>query len=412
MAQTGINIELKDTTLSRRQPSVGNAALVYGIKVSSGSVSGKPTLITSLDSYTAWAASDAPDAKLLNNDPHLLGMVTQFYAKAGSGTYLWLILTSGEKGDFVTTNAANIKRQIRLTLEANYDNRPRIIGWCSQANDDASGWVPTTTPTVVKAIETIQNAMFAEGIRFVNVYTSNVNGVQATSASNIINLSTYATPSVAYMPTTTLYNTTVDKQGNITAYTPIKDVGEAIGILSAISVAESIGSHERAAVAQKAFFNDPETVVSITEVDPSIIDALGKGQYLFHRPYPTGIFYNDGATCNDPTKALSRLEFVRLGNAVCDDAQEFFSQILNTQAPVDAKGDLSRTYATQIENNFYNLYCQPRISQRQCSGIRVTVAAQDNNFVSTRTILVSIEILPSLNVDWVKVGVLYVSALS
>ena len=70
------------------------------------------------------------------------------------------------------------------------------------------------------------------------------------------------------------------------------------------------------------------------------------------------------------------------------------------------------TYATQIENNFYNLYCQPRISQRQCSGIRVTVAAQDNNFVSTRTILVSIEILPSPNVDWVKVGVLYVSALS
>ena len=192
MAQTGINIELKDT------------------------------------------ASDAPDAKLLNNDPHLLGMVTQFYAKAGSGTYLWLILTSGEKGDFVTTNAANIKRQIRLTLEANYDNRPRIIGWCSQANDAASGWVLTTTKTVVKAIETIQNAMFAEGIRFVNVYTSNVDGAQANSASNITDLSTYATPSVAYMPTTTLYNTTVDAQGNITAYTPIKDVGEAIGILSAI----------------------------------------------------------------------------------------------------------------------------------------------------------------------------------
>ena len=197
MAQTGINIELKDTTLSRRQPSVGNAALVYGIKVSSGSVSGKPTLITSLDSYTAWAASDAPDAKLLNNDHHLLGMVTQFYAKAGSGTYLWLILTSGEKGDFVTTNAANIKRQIRLTLAANYDNRPRIIGWCSQANDAASGWVPTTTKTVVKAIETIQNAMFAEGIRFVNVYTSNVDGAQANSASNITDLSTYATDGVA-----------------------------------------------------------------------------------------------------------------------------------------------------------------------------------------------------------------------
>ena len=94
----------------------------------------------------------------------------------------------------------------------------------------------------MKAIETIQNAMFAEGIRFVNVYTSNVDGAQANSASNITDLSTYATPSVAYMPTTTLYNTTVDAQGNITAYTPIKDVGEAIGILSAISVAESIGS--------------------------------------------------------------------------------------------------------------------------------------------------------------------------
>ena len=412
MAQTGINIELKDTTLSRRQPAEGNAALVYGIKISTGNLIAKPTLVTSLDSYNAWAASNDANAKALNNDPHLLGIVTQFYAKAGSGAYLWLIFEDGEKGNFVTSNAASIKRQLRMTTEANYDNRPRIIGWCSQSNDDTTGWLPTTTSGTVSAIETIQNDMFAEGIRFVNVYTATVDASQATSSTNITDISTYNAPSVAFMPTTTLYNTTTDGSGNITAYVPVKDVGEAIGILSAISVAESIGSHERPAVAQKAFFADPETVVSVTEVDPTVIDALGKGQYLFHRPYPTGIYYNDGATCNDSTKALSRLEFVRLGNAVCDDAQEFFSKILNTQAPVESNGDLSKTYATQLENNFYNTYCQPRISQRQCSGIRVTIGAKDDNFVSSRTIEVSIEILPSPNVDWVNVGVLYVSALS
>lgn len=411
MAQTGINIELNNSTLSRRQPAEGNCALVYGAKGVTGvGVGAKPIRITSLDSYNAWASSDDATAKVINNDPHLLGIVSQFYKNAGSGSLLWLIIVNGEKGDFVTTNVAALKYRIRQTTAGNYDDRPRIIGWCSQDNDAASGFVPATIKAIIGSINTIQKDMFAEGIRFVNVLASNVD---ATALNASTDASLYAAPSVALQITTTLFNTTVDSTtGAITAYVPIKDVGESIGILSAISVSESIGSHARPAVAQKAFYNDPEDVTEVSNTDPASIQALGKNQYLFHRPWPTGIFYNDGATCNDSTTALSRLEFVRLGNAVCDDAQDFFSRVLNTQAPVESNGDLSRVYATQLENNFYNMYCQPRISQQQCSGIRVSISAQDNNFVSSRTIMVSIEILPSPNVDWVKVGVMFVTALS
>lgn len=411
MAVTGINVELKDSTLGRRMPSVGNCAIVYGIGESSAAISQIPHLITSLDSYKEWASSEDADAKKVASDPHLLGMVTKFYEKAGSGAYLWLIIAPGATGDFITANSTQIQNTIRKTTAGNYDNRPRIIGWCAQNNDTAAAWLPAVTPTMVASIQTIQNNMFSEGIRFVNVLASNA--TMDGSVSGITNAATFNAPSVAVALTTSLYTTTIDEStGQITAYTPLKDVGEALGVLSSISVAESIGSHARAAVSQKAFFNDGSEAVDMSQVNPSWIEGMGKNQYLFHRPFPGGMFYNDGATCNDSTKALSRIEFVRLGNAVCDDAQEFFTGVLNTQASVDASGDLDPSWAAQLENLFYQNYCLPRISANQCSGISVEVAAKDGNFVATRTLMVTIKIQPSPNVDFVNVAVMYVTALS
>ena len=110
--------------------------------------------------------------------------------------------------------------------------------------------------------------------------------------------------------------------------------------------------------------------------------------------------------------ALSKLEYSRLGNAVCDDAEYFFTGILNTQAPVEPNGDLSKTYATQLNNTFYNQYCQPRISQGQCSAINVEIGAQNNDFVGTKTIQVTISIQPSPNVEQVMVYVMYVKSVA
>lgn len=409
MSVTGVTVQLKDTQLSLPTQSVGNCALVYGCAVASGkTLSGKPTLITSVDAYTTWANGTSGDAVILNKDPHLAGIVGKFYEKAGNGTYLWLLPVVGASGDFVTPNKAIITNGIRFTASRNVDDRPRIIGWASQANDTTEMFTPSTLKTTISSIQTIQTDLFAQSIRFVNVMATTVD---TDNLGNETDLGAFNAPTVACLVTTSLFNPIINSGGVITSYVPLKDVGEAIGTLSSIPVSESIGSCARTPVTNMAFFNDAASVTSVTEATGATNRSLASNQYLFHRVrFGRGIYYNDDATCAPSTQALSRISYIRLGNAICDDAEYFFGGVINTNAPVTvASGDIDPNYATQLASSFYNQYCAPRIPQ-QCSSISVVVSAKDNNLVSTHTIMVEIKVQPSPNVDQVMVFVMYVTA--
>lgn len=416
MSVTQLKVQLQDTTIGQFTPNEGVAALVYGLEVSSGTLSGKPILLTSNDQYTAWATAAQGDAEIVNNDAHLAAIIAKFYQKAGSGAYLWLMLVSGKNDDFVTSNAVAIKSMVYQTAANGFGYRPRLIGFASQAVDTiSSAPMPATLPTMVTSIETMQNELFAESFRVCNVVatsisTTNLSTSGALDPSKAINFATYNAPSVAVLITTSLGNPTLDAQGNITAYVPLKDVGEVLGVMASISIAQSIGSCGVPSVASQAFFNDQTNVVDISTVSLAMFNAMGKAQNLFHRTRRqlTGVFYNDGATCNDATMALSKLEYLRLGNAVCDDAEYYFQRIINTQQPVDASGNLSATASALFENGFYNQFAQPRISAGQCSNI--TVQVDGTNFVSTKTLKVSISIQPSPSVEQVFVYTFYVTS--
>ena len=413
MSKTGVSVKLQDSQLGTFQPKVGNCMLFYG--KSGGTASTAPKLVTSVDAFNAWAAGNAPEG--IKDDAFLKAEVETFYKNAPTGTYLWICVVKATDSDFVTSNADAIKAAIRATGEADFDNRPRIVGFVSdvKGNVSASAIVPSSLQTMVQSIDAIYDALFIESYRFTSVVASDISAkdMLAETATKAPDCSKYNAPAVGVTFTTDVYTTATDSSGAIVSYTTQKDVCEIMGILSAISLGQSIGSCARPAVATTAFFNGGTSAVPVTSCVLTDYDAMGEKQMIFHRIRPgRGIFYNDGATCNDAMNALSKLEYSRLGNAVCDDAEYFFTGILNTQAPVEANGDLSKLYATQIKNAFYNQYCLPRITQGQCSAISVDVGAKNNDFVGTKTIEVTISIQPSPNIEQVIVYVMYVKSVA
>lgn len=414
MSKTGVSVILQDSQLGTPQPKIGNCMLFYGSSAAAASTT--PKLVTSVDSFNTWAALNEPTG--IQNDAFLLAEVQKFYDNAPTGTYLWIYCIDASEGeDFITSNISAIKAAIRATGQADFDNRPRIVGFVTDAKGtvSSSAIVPSTLETMVGSINTIYSDLFAESYRITGVLASDIDAkdMLTETATKAPDCASYNAPAVGVTFTTDVFTTTTAPDGSITAYKTQKDVAEIMGILSAISLGQSIGSCARPSLANIAFFNDPANTVPVTNCVLSDYDAMGDNQMIFHRTRPgRGIFYNDGATCNDSTMALSKLEYSRLGNAVCDDAEYFFTGILNTQAPVEPNGDLSKTYATQLNNTFYNQYCQPRISQGQCSAINVEIGAQNNDFVGTKTIKVTISIQPSPNVEQVMTYVMYVKSVA
>lgn len=427
MAITKLDVALKSTTLGTNTPNEGVSAIVYGVKTaSSKTLSGVPKRFTSYDQYNTWvtaspASSDVEYLIASNAVEHLSAIMRKFYDKVSAGAPIWLILVdagANGNGDFVTSNSEIIKGQIYHTIEGNFNNRPRLIGYVSQADDlvEDAEEVPNTLETMVKAVQEVHDDIFAESFRTVGVVASSCRASKLLDGDITTNFASYLASSVYCLLTTSAYTgtgTTADP------YVPMKDVGEVLGVMASISVAQSIGSCGLPPVATKAFFNLPSVpatdggdLVSVSLLTTQQANDLGEQQIGFHRTRKQldGVYYNDGATCIDATKSLSKIEYNRLGNSVCDDAEFYFQRIINTQLPVDVNGNLSSMAATQLENSFYNEYAAPRISAGQASSISVTVAG--DGFASNNTLKVEISIQPSPNVEQVFVYVFYVTSQS
>lgn len=152
---------------------------------------------------------------------------------------------------------------------------------------------------------------------------------------------------------------------------------------------------------------------NVAVVARSVIDDIGAKQYLFTRTRPgnSGVYYNDGATLNKSTNALSAIEFVRVANGVCDDAEYYFQQLINTQVPVTASGDIDAGYKSAILATFRSNYIQPRLSRGDASEIEVTLEAKDGNFVKSRAFAITIRILPNATLREAFITTFFVTSL-
>jgi hypothetical protein len=101
----------------------------------------------------------------------------------------------------------------------------------------------------------------------------------------------------------------------------------------------------------------------VTKLFPADVNTLGDKQYMFLRTWfnQSGLYWNDGATCDLSTKPLSTQEFNRVANALSADLLDFLTvQLMGKNVPVDVKTKLvARTFTAAKEEDFNRLYLEP-----------------------------------------------------
>lgn len=425
MAKTGIYVSLSDSQIGNNQ-SDESIALIFADApaISSTFLQDKAYLITGLqDAAALGITQEWETGQLDTSKSRLYTHIADFYANAGSGTKLWICgttFTYGASGSLSQASfySGKVADAVMQTVENGYALRPRIFILCKGENAAAStkytgGALNCDYDlTDIAAFQTFLEDMSNDNsIRMCGIY----DGAFLNPATTPIDVTKLADASGLNAPLVGYNITDIHGYG-------ISSTGHVGGILSGRNIQASIGNVSLGSTVQKAYFtNVKNTTGSITcqsgtpvsQLNNAKNDIIGEKGYVFLRTRPmiTGLFYNDGSTCNLSANALSKLEMVRVGNAVCDDAQQFLTLYLNVNIPVESDGTILASYKSSMSSDFYSRYIQPRLNAGQASDIRVTFSEKDGNYVQSKAIQCTVEILPSPAMEQGYVNVFYVSSL-
>lgn len=425
MAKTGIYVSLSDSQIGNNQ-SDESIAMIFADApaISSTFLQDKAYMITGLqDAAALGITQEWETGQLSSSGSRLYTHIADFYANAGSGTKLWICgttFTYGESGSLSQASfySGKVADAVMQTVENGYALRPRIFILCKGEKAAASTKYTSSALncdydlTDIAAFQTFLEDMSNDNsIRMCGIYDGAFLNPATTpiDVTNLTDASGINAPLVGYNIT------------DIHGY-GISSTGHVGGILSGRNIQASIGNVSLGSTVQKAYFtNVKNTSGSITyksgtpvsQLNNAKNDIIGEKGYVFLRTRPmiTGLFYNDGSTCNLSTNALSKLEMVRVGNAVCDDAQQFLTLYLNVNIPVESDGTILASYKSSMSSDFYSRYIQPRLNAGQASDIRVTFSEKDGNYVQSKAIQCTVEILPSPAMEQGYVNVFYVSSL-
>lgn len=425
MAKTGIYVSLSDSQIGNNQSDESIAMIFADAPAISGTfLQDKSYMITGLqDAVALGITQEWEEAQLAASGSRLYTHIADFYANAGAGTKLWICgttFTYGASGSLsqAAFYSGKVAAAVMQTVENGYALRPRILIICKGEKAAASTKYTGDAlncnydSTDIAAFQTFLEDMSNDNsIRMCGIYDGAfLNPANAPmDVTKLADATGLAAPLVGYNIT------------DIHGY-GVSSTGHVGGVLSGRAIQTSIGNVSLGSTSQKAYFtNVQNTTGSITYNSGTLVsqinnaknDILGEKGYIFLRTRPmiTGLFYNDGATCNLSTNALSKLEMVRVGNAVCDDAQQFLTLYLNVNIPVESDGTILASYKSAMSSDFYSRYIQPRLNAGQASDIRVTFSEKDGNYVQSKAIQCTVEILPSPAMEQGYVNVFYVSSL-
>lgn len=381
MAKTGIKITTTDTVLGA-PIDVNTTSMILVARGDSAAV--KVTSAAAAPSeYTVVAE------KYYNPAPNI----------SLNGSLLWC---AGVSRFF---SKEDIIEKVRATVAESFDERPRqIIVVTSSGDVSADGYVEASQITVLQsALTELQN----EGIRCVAILAS-FEAIDSTT-----DCATYKSPFVAFCPMGDSTDWSSDAVEGASTY----GAARVLGLLSSLSVGTSIGDGGLAALDEPHLYlaTDGSEVVA-TDVRTMPLDRvneLGEAQQLFTRTRPprNGLWWNDGATCNDPANALSTLEMARTICAMADDLQSFFVPYINTRVPVTSTGDIQSAYKQVVLDNARAAVVQKYIESGDISDARINLVAKDNDMIGTRTWEVTLSILPAPTLRWIDGYVFYVKSL-
>lgn len=415
MAITGIYTQLNDTAFGTAVVSDGVAMLIGPATAESVS-GGLPFELNT--AYLLQSSREIERYLTTANNAAFVHHITEFYEKAGQGAKLWIVgIAANDSGAWNELAAGPFQQIIRSTTATSFDNRPRLVGlfgdenWASEEVATGS-FLNAWAVNAAEVMETQLTEMFDQGYRMVGV----VDAVQLDAAN--------PTGIVNEALATTLQNggdLDLPRTGMLlTTSTPgqTASVGELLGRMAAISIASSIGSVPLGPLRAEEYFLDHNggayVNTPVTSASEAIYRDLGSKQYIFSRSRNqlSGVFYNDGATLNDPTMALSTLEFVRVGNAVCDSVERFFVEMIGTNVTTTTSGEIAPAYkATQLAD-LDQRYLRPRIERGEAQLIQVDFWAKDGNFLTSRAIEVNVRIFPNAALREVFIDVSFVTSLT
>lgn len=402
MARTSIDIFLNDTQLSINEPSDANAMLFSpGVATSaSGSVNlafNIPILFTSVEDAVSIGVNADYDT---TNNVMLYFNISEFFQKAGAGSRLWVciwdVATYATASAYLESTA--FTTAVRDTTATLFDNRPRIIMVAEPGGlaAPASGLRPDTTTAAV-AFQTAIDNLFAESIRTVGILDAGRIGPLA----GLPDASAYNARNVALQITTS----TPDKGAS---------VGNAGGIAASIGLARSIGAGMLPAAMPQGYFLDAN-YSNVRNESVATMEDLGSKQYLFVKrsPQQSGVRYNDDATLNLSTNALSQISTVRVGNSICDVLEAYLVRYMNENIPVVTEnGDLLPAWKATVIDSFYAQYLVPRINRGDASAIDVDIQAKNGNLVTSRAIVAQVGIVPNGTLREVEGYVSFVVSLN
>ena len=396
MARTGISIVVANTTVGDSQPVNTNTLLVVvGATATSGG-----SLQFELD--TPYMIQSADELETLlgvtkDNNADLYKQVNDFYAPMSgvnnSGTILWVVGTKSPNAG-VTDKLAD---WVRATVTSGFQYRPRNI-------------VISTDPAVAgiaqSGVQTVIDELYTEGFATVCFLAEAKlpEGAITTIYSSLPDLSSENAPAVGTCIVTNVL------KGRAC-------VGALSGLHVSVSLGTSVGDAGLQAFADSLWYidksSDAYVNTSCASVPLVVVNTLGDKQYIFARTRPpkNGLWWNDGATAAKATTSLSTIEASAVIAAMVDDLREFLTPYINLKVPCKANGDIDPTYKQVVIDNARSSVIAPYVEDGVISDARITINAQNNDMIGTRTWEVTLEILDAPTLRWIDGKVFYVKSL-
>ncbi len=342
-----------------------------------------PKQINSVADAVSLGITAAYDTAQLTN---CYKQITDFYAQAGSGKELWIMIVINTTLMATVLDVTQITMAYALINGAN--GRIKVLGISRKPN---VGYTPTYTGQLDIDVTNAQVKAQALGDFFASIYKPfrvliDGRDFQGTLAS-LTNQRTLA------------FNRTAIVLGADTVSTKESMVGRALGRLAKVPVQRNIGRVKDGDIGVSAvFFNGTVLTSDVKDIAPASIDTVNDLGYIFPRKITglSGYYFNDDPTGAPLTDDFSQLARGRIiDKAIVIAYQTYVTELLD-DLDVDAAGKIApavaKYYQGKIETALRNALIGGTYGA-EVSGIKVVVDP-NQNIIVTNKVTVSIFIQP------------------
>jgi hypothetical protein len=379
MAQHNINITTSNQTLGIPVSSDGVMGLICkAVAVAVTFDLDKFYLLTKLDDLAALGIDAAYDT---TNSVAVYKHVSEFYAQAGDGAYLWIAGISKATAFATYINTSGFKTMIKGTGSADPNNLIKVIGLAFDvpAMTQSSQDFPTDVLASVSNLQTVLKQLEASNYFLAGV----IDGY---------NMSTSVTPStLCTQATNTAYKVCLIITG--TQNNHISSIGQYLGKLARIDIGTSPGKVLDGSLAQTLTTQYLTNGTDVKTLNDTDFNALGTKQYVFAMTIMgySGYFYNDGATCTAVVNALSTIEANRIANSFCQATYNFLIAYRESTLPVDKAGNLDSGFCANVSSLFYSQYIAPAITAGTLVAGSLSITGLNFNANRTITYILSLQ---------------------